>query len=98
MANRVSAQDVNEDMAAACKFGAFHWDMLCNPVSEVMNPTTPAMRVKIMKKPVVMLPIGKYIGNMRAGMDKTDAASQVINKLNHIMFKVETSNQIFFFS
>lgn len=49
--------------------------MFCNPVSEVVNPTTPATREKITKKPVVMFPIGKYIGNIRAGMDKTDAAN-----------------------
>lgn len=75
MASRVSAHVVNEDMAAACKLGAFHWKMFCNPVSEVVNPTTPATRDKITKKPVVMFPIGKYIGNIRAGMDKTDAAN-----------------------
>lgn len=33
----------------------------------------PARREKMMKKPVAMFPIGKYIGNMRAGIDKIDA-------------------------
>lgn len=37
-------------------------------------PTTPAMREQMMKKPLAMFPTGKYIGNMRAGIDKTDAA------------------------
>jgi hypothetical protein len=75
MASRVSAHVVNEDIAAAFKLGAFHWNMLFNPVTEVVNPTTPAIRVKIMKKPVVMFPIGKYIGNIRAGVVKTDAVN-----------------------
>ena len=48
MASKVRAHVVKEDTAAACKLGAFHWKMLCNPVSEVVNPTTPAMREKIM--------------------------------------------------
>jgi len=73
MANRVSAHVVSEDMAAACKLGASHWKMLLSPVREVVNPTTPAIRDNITKKPVVMFPIGKYIGNIRAGRDKTDA-------------------------
>jgi len=64
MASRVSAHVVNEDMAAAFKLGAFHWNILFNPVTDVVKPTTPAIRVKIMKKPVAMFPIGKYIGNM----------------------------------
>lgn len=37
-------------------------------------PTTPARREKMMKNPVARLPKGKYIGNIRAGSDKTDAA------------------------
>lgn len=77
MASRVSAQVVNDDMAAACKLGAFHWNMLLSPVNEVAQPTTPAMSVKMMKKPVAMFPIGKYIGNILAGRDKTDAAMHI---------------------
>lgn len=38
-------------------------------------PTRPAMSEKMTKKPVAMFPIGKYIGNMRAGISKTDAAN-----------------------
>lgn len=37
-------------------------------------PTTPARREKMTKKPVAMFPKGKYIGNIRAGIDRTDAA------------------------
>lgn len=80
----MSAHVVNEDMAAAFKLGAFHWNILFNPVTDVVKPTTPAIRVKIMKKPVVMFPIGKYIGNMWAGVVKTDAANVkpiLVNKL-----------------
>lgn len=78
----MSAHVVSEDIAAAFKLGAFHWNMLFNPVIEVVNPTTPAIRVKIMKKPVVMFPIGKYIGNILAGVVKTDAAKTQPNDLN----------------
>lgn len=38
-------------------------------------PTRPEMSEKMTKKPVAMFPIGKYIGNMRAGISKTDAAN-----------------------
>lgn len=87
MASKVSAHVVNEDMAAACKLGASHSKMLSNPVNEVANPTTPAVREKITKKPVAMFPNGKYIGNMRAGVDKTDAANAEHNstKLSHMI-------------
>lgn len=79
MANRVRAHVVSEDMAAACKLGASHWKMLLSPVREVVKPTTPAIRDNITKKPVVMFPIGKYIGNIRAGRDKTDATYHTNN-------------------
>ncbi|KAF7151230.1 hypothetical protein RHSIM_Rhsim02G0018000 [Rhododendron simsii] len=46
-------------------------------LTEVMNPTTPAMREKITKNPVARLPNGKYIGKIRAGIDNTDAASNI---------------------
>ena len=40
-----------------------------------MNPTTPAIRLNITKNPVAMLPFGKYIGNIRAGIVRTEAAN-----------------------
>lgn len=75
MASKVSAKVVNAETAAACKFGTFHSRTFCNPVMEVVNPTTPAIRENIMKNPVAIFPIGKYIGNIRAGIDNTDAAN-----------------------
>jgi hypothetical protein len=39
-----------------------------------VKPTTPARRERMMKKPVAKFPIGKYIGNMRAGIVKIAAA------------------------
>lgn len=45
---------------------------------EVAIPTTPARSEKITKKPVAIFPIGKYIGNIRAGIDKTDAVGGII--------------------
>jgi hypothetical protein len=41
----------------------------------VAMPTTPAMSEKMTKKPVAMFPTGRYIGNIRAGICKTDAAN-----------------------
>ena len=61
-------------MAAACTLGRSPWKMLFIEEIDVVNPTTPAIREKIMKCPVAMFPIGKYIGNILAGTDKTDAA------------------------
>ncbi|CAK7332965.1 unnamed protein product [Dovyalis caffra] len=73
-ARRVSDNDAREDMYAACKFGEFQWKTLLSPVIEEVKPTTPARRERMMKKPVAIFPIGKYIGNMRAGIDKVAAA------------------------
>ena len=77
MANTVSDKDARDEAAAACKLGAFQKATLLRPVSEVIMPTTPARRAKMTKKPVAIFPIGKYIGNMRAGIDKTDAAMHI---------------------
>ncbi|KAK9288283.1 hypothetical protein L1049_016734 [Liquidambar formosana] len=74
MASKVSDQVVRDEAAAAFKLERFHWITLWIPVSEVVKPTTPARSEKMMKTPVAMFPIGKYIGNMRAGTDKIDAA------------------------
>lgn len=75
MASRVSAQVVREEAAAVCKLRASHWAILLSPVAEVAMPTTPAMSEKTTKKPVAMFPIGRYIGNMRAGICRTEAAN-----------------------
>jgi len=96
MASRVSAHVVREDMAAACKLGASHWKMLLSPVSEVVNPTTPQIRDKITKKPVVMFPIGKYIGNIRAGRDKTDATIQTTQSQQTHKIQINQPIQHFF--
>lgn len=74
MASIVRVQLRREEAAAAPKLGASHRRTLLTPVTEVATPTTPAMREKITKRPVAMFPIGKYIGNMRAGIDNIDAA------------------------
>lgn len=76
MARRVRAQVPIEEAAAECKLGAVHWRMFLRPVTEVPMPTTPAIRANTTKKPVAMLPIGKYIGNRWAGGDSTDADSR----------------------
>lgn len=76
MDRRVSDNDAREDAYAACKFGAFQRETLCSPVIEEVKPTTPARRERMMKKPVAKFPIGKYIGNMRAGIVKIAAASR----------------------
>lgn len=54
---------------------------LLSPVIEVVNPTTPARSDIITKKPVARLPIGKYIGNIRAGIDRTEAVCNVQNRV-----------------
>ena len=64
MASRVSSRDMREEAAAACWLEAFHWMTLMMLMIEVTVPTTPAMREKMMKNPVAMFPIGKYIGNI----------------------------------
>lgn len=74
MASKVRAQLVNEDIEAAFKLEGFQVRRLCSPVREVVKPTTPAMRENTMKNPVAIFPIGKYIGNILAGVDRTEAA------------------------
>lgn len=73
MARIVRDREAREEKAAVCKLERFQRNTLWSPVNEVVNPTTPAKRDRITKKPVAMLPIGKYIGNIRAGIDSTEA-------------------------
>lgn len=75
MASSVSNQVISEEAAAACKLGRFHWITFWMQAIEVINPTTPAMREKMIRKPVAMFPNGKYIGNIRAEDVRTDAVS-----------------------
>lgn len=58
IASNVSSKDRRDDEAAAWRFGAFHWITLPIPITEVVNPTTPAMSDKITTKPVAMFPNG----------------------------------------
>lgn len=43
-----------------------------------------------------MFPIGKYIGKIRAGMDKTDAAMQVNKSYVSLLIKSGNEHIIFF--
>lgn len=67
MARTVRAQVMIEEAAADKMLAGLACITSCNPVSEVITPTTPANSENITKNPVARLPIGKYIGNIRAG-------------------------------
>lgn len=76
MASKVRDNVIREDAAAECKSEAVKRVRFKAPITEVIMPITPARRAKMINKPVAMFPIGKYMGNIRAGVVRTDATTQ----------------------
>lgn len=71
----MTAQVAREETDAVCTFEAFHFETLVIPVADVAIPTIPAIKEKIIKNPVAMFPMGKYIGNKWAGSVNVDATN-----------------------
>lgn len=86
MATRLRNKVMREAAAAECKCKAVPWETSLTLIVEVAIPTTPTRSATMRRNPVAMFPIGKYIGNIRAGTVRTDAAPSNNRVRNFIEF------------